>query len=137
EAVVHGDEVHAGARRPPSAPEQIGGAGHAAREVVDLMAGAGPGTAQGAAEVVVPFRPAGRKAAEAIAAPTEVPRLRDQLHAGEHRVAPDRREEACAALEPGRATRECGSEIEAEAVDVAGLDPVAQRRDHHLTHARM
>src|SRR5262249_60641203 len=88
EAVVHGDEVHAGARRPPSAPEQIGGAGHAAREVVDLMAGAGPGTAQGAAEVGVPFRPAERKAAEAIAAPTEVPRLRGQLHAAEARDAP-------------------------------------------------
>ena len=53
-----------------------------------------------------------------------------------HRILPDGGEERRVAVE-GRQAAERGGEIEAEAVDVIGLDPQPQRIHDHLQHARM
>ena len=56
---------------------------------------------------------------------------------GEHRIGPDRLEERRVAVEAMRPARERRREIEPEAVDAAGLDPMAQRVHDHRTHHRM
>src|SRR5262249_29873389 len=93
ETVVHGDVVDARAWIAAAMFEQVGAAGHAEAEFADQAAFAGPIAAQRAPKAVVPFRPAGRKIAGTVAAGTEVPRLGDELHAGEDRVLPDGGEE--------------------------------------------
>ena len=70
---------------------------------------------------VVPLRPAGRKAADLIAAKPDVPRFGDQLDVGENRILPDRGEEHAVRVER-RGAAERRGEIEAEAVDVEHLD---------------
>ena len=137
EAVMHRDVVDAGARAAAVVVEQVGGAGHAAADLAEQVAFAAPVAAQRSAIMIVPFRPAGRKAADLIAAGADVPRLGDQLDAGQHRILPDRGEERGAAVEAVWSAAERAGEIEAEAVDVTDLDPVAQRIHHHLQHARM
>ena len=83
-------------------------------------------------------RPAGREAADLVAAGADVPGLGDQLDVRQHRVLRERVEEAARrgrSRRPSRAERR--REVEAEAVDVHLLDPVAQRVHDHLQHARM
>src|SRR5207248_4422364 len=54
--VVHGDVVDAGARPPTIMVEQVGGRGHAARDVADQAAFAAPVAPHGAAIAVGPLR---------------------------------------------------------------------------------
>ena len=117
--------------------EHVGRAGHAAAEFAEQTAFSRPVAAQSSAEVIVPFRPAGRKASDLIAAGADVPRLGDQLDVGEHRILPDRSEERRAAIEAVRPRPSVRGQIEPEAIDVADLDPIAQRIHHHLQDARM
>ena len=77
------------------------------REVADQVAVAAPEAARGLAVEVVPFRPAGRKAADLIAAGADVPWLGDQLDVGEHRVLPHRGEERRVAIEAAARGRAC------------------------------
>ena len=134
---MHGDVIDAGARRAAVVIEQVGRAGHAAGHFADQAAFAGPIAPHRGAITVVPFRPLRGKCADLIAAEAEVPRLGDQLHRGQHGILPDRGEEGAVAVETVRSARQCGGEIEPEAIDVTNLDPVAQRIHHHLQHARM
>ena len=138
ETVMDGDVVDAGARLAPVMVEQIGGGGHAARHFADQAAFAAPVAPHGAAIAVVPFRPLRGKCADLVAAHAEIPGLGDELcteaSTGSCRIAVRK---AAVAVEAVRSARQRGGEIEAEAVDMADLDPVAQRIHHHLQHARM
>ena len=77
------------------------------------------------------------KRAELVAAGPDVPRLGDQLDPRQHRVLADDGEERPGLLEAGRATSQCRGQVEAEAVDVHLLHPVAQRVRDHREAARV
>src|SRR6516165_1507732 len=126
EPVVHRHVIDAGAGSAAVVIEEVGRGCHAAAELADKIAFARPIAPQCAAKMIVPFRPAGRKRTYAIAAGADIPGLRNELHAREHRILPDCSKERRPAFEAGRAAPECAREIEPESVDMADLDPVAK-----------
>src|SRR6185312_3611602 len=79
EAIVHGHVVDAAARAAAIVLELRRRSGHAVCQVADQVSLAAPEAAGRLAVEVVPFRPAGRKAADLVAAGADVPWLRDQL----------------------------------------------------------
>ena len=134
---MDGDVIDAGAGRAVVVMEQVGGGGHAARDFSDQAAFAAPVAPHRAAITVVPFRPLRGKRADLIAAHAEIPWLGDELDGRQHRVLPHRGQKRGIAVVSVRPARQRGGEVEAEAVDVTDLDPVAQRIHRHLQHARM
>ena len=66
------------------------------------------------------------KLPDLVSAGPDVPRLGDQLHLGEDRVLVDDVEERRESIDLVELARERGREVEAEAVDVAFGDEVAQ-----------
>ena len=137
ETIMHGDMVDAAARTATVVIEQVGRAGHSAADLADQTSLTGPITPQRLTVAIVPFGPSGRKRADLIAARADVPRFGDQLRFGEHRILPDRGEERRTAIKAVRTARKRGRKIEAEAVDVADLDPIAQRVHDKLENTRM
>ena len=75
EAVVAGDVVDAGARAAAVAPEEIGAAGEAHREVGQRRRLLPPEAPDGLAILVVPLRPVEREVADLVAVGAGVPRL--------------------------------------------------------------
>ena len=136
EAVVRGDEIDAGPRLAAAAVEDVGRAAEPRRQR-RRRGFRSPVIAHRVAVLVVPLRPARRKAADLVAAGTAVPRLGDQLHLGEPRILHHRLHEAVVRIEAARLAREDGAQVEAEAVDVHLLGPVAQAVAHHLDHQRV
>ena len=122
--------------------EEVPRAGEAGGEVLHAVAQcwpwawarhvAEPEVAHGVAEAVVPLRERRRELAGAPAVHPDVPRLGDELDARQHRVGAQRDEERVVGVELVVASAAQGDgEVEAEAVDVALLHPVAQRVEHH------
>src|SRR5436190_4076573 len=134
---MYGDMVDARARAAAIVIEEIGRCRHAAAQIADQAALAGPVAPQRPAEMVIPLRPTGWETPDLISAGADIPRLRYQLHSGEHRILADRRKERCPAIEARRATSERARQIEPESVHVTDPDPVAQRIHGHLQHAGM
>ena len=130
EAVVGGHEVDR--RRGPAAaaPVEVAGPGQARGEVGQGALGRAPEVAHRVAVAAVPLAPAGREVADPVAAGADVPGLGDQLDAREHRVLAHRGQEQRVGVELARAPAERGRQVEAEAVDVHLLHPVAQRVHH-------
>ena len=75
--------------------------------------------------------------AELVAAGSDVPGFRDELDRGERRVLAQRVEKAAVRIEAARFASERDAEVEAKAIDVELVDPVAQRVHDELDHARM
>ncbi len=136
EAVVRRDEVDrregatalAGvevgrARQPPA---ELADAGVAAPEVPDVVA-----------VLVVPLGPQRRELADLVAARADVPRLGDELDPAQHRVLLDGRHEVAEHVDVVERAGQRGREVEAEAVDVHLLDPVAQRVHDELQDVRL
>ena len=136
EAVVRGDEIDARPRLAAAEVELVGRGAEARRERPGARLAA-PEVAHRVAKRIVPLGPAGREAADLIAARAAVPRLGDQLHFREQRVLADRLEEAALGFEAVGLAREDRAEVEAEAVDLHLAHPVAQAVGHHLDDARM
>ena len=137
EAVMRGDEVDA-RPGPAAAPvEEFGRAEQPASETRQRRRVALPVGAHRVAVLVVPFRPDRGKVAELIAVRPGVPGLGDQLDAAQDRILADRVEKHRVGVELVAVAAERACEVEAEAVDMAFLDPVAQRIHHHLQHARL
>ena len=89
------------------------------------------------AEAVVPLREGRREVTGAPAVDPDVPGLGDELVPREHRVGAQRDEErVVGVVGVVLAAAEGHGEVEAEAVDVALLHPVAQRVEHHPRHDR-
>ena len=78
----------------------------------------------------------GREVADLIAALADVPRLGDELHARDHGILLDDVEERRQPIDRVQLARERGREVEAEAIHVHVLDPVAQAVHHQLQHVR-
>src|SRR3954471_10549555 len=129
--------IDAGARTAPVVIEEVGGAGHPAAKFADQIAFAGPTAPQRAPKAIVPFRPHRREAADLIPTQADIPRLRDQLDGGENRVLLNGCKECGAAVETVWPAAQRSREVESEAIDVADLDPVAERVHDHLQNARM
>src|ERR1700733_10479619 len=89
------------------------------------------------AKPVVPFPPAGGKAADLISARTTVPRLGDQFDVGEHGVLADDLQESALGVEAVRLAREDRPQIEAESVDPRFRHPITQTVRDHLDDARV
>src|SRR3546814_4067154 len=85
----------------------------------------------------VPLGASRGEVAELVAVRAEIPRLGDQLHAGQYRVLTQRVEEHRTGVEAVAGAAERGRQVEAEAVDMQALYPVAQGVHHHLQDVRM
>ena len=96
---------------------------------------AAPEIAHGVAEFVVPLGPARREPADLVAAGAAIPGLGDQLHRGEHRILTAGLQKAALVVEAIRLAREDRAEIEAEAVDMGLVHPIAQAVGDHLDDA--
>ena len=136
EAVVGGDEVDRRERVAAVGLVEVAGAGQARGEVGDARLPA-PEVAHHVAVHAVPLRPQHREVADLVAARADVPRLGDQLDLAEHGVLVDRVEERAQAVDVVELARQRAREVEAEAVDVALGDPVAQRVHDQPQHARV
>src|SRR5690606_29923693 len=118
EAVVGGDEVHRAERPATALVEQVTRGRQAGGEIGELAVVAFPECTYGVAELVVPFRPARREAANLVAAGAAVPRLGDQLGLGQYRVLATSDEEAVALVEAFMFAAEDGGQVEAETIDM-------------------
>ena len=136
-AVVRRDEVDARVRPPRGALIEIGAAREAERELGERLIGAAPEIADGVAVLAVPLRPERRKVADLIPALADVPRLGDELDLADHGILLDQIEEGRQPVDVVQLARERRGEIEAEAVDVHVVDPVAQAVHDELQHVRV
>ncbi|VTY32308.1 Uncharacterised protein [Xylophilus ampelinus] len=145
EAVVRGDEVHGGGRRPAAVAELAAGRQQPVREgaatLGALAALTQPEAAHRVAVAVVPFEPAGWEVTEPVTARAHVPGLGDQQRLRQHRVLRAGGEEGGAAVEAAAqvATHAADHrrEVEAEAVHAEFGDPVAQAVGGQLHDARL
>ncbi len=137
EAVMGGDEVDAGPGPPAPVFEQRRRAQQSRRHVPAAVLVAPPIGAHAVAVGVVPLGPARREGAQLVAVRPDVPGLGDQLDRLQHGVLADRVEEDRAGVELLVVAPQRRGEVEAKAVDVALLDPVAQRVHDHLHHTRV
>ena len=127
EAVMGGDEVDRGVRRTAVVGVQVARAGEPGGHGPHAGGVAAPEVAHGVAVLVVPLHPRRRELADAVAVHRGVPRLGDQLHVAQHRVLADRGEQVAAHVDLLVGAGQRAEQVEAEAVDVHLVDPVAQR----------
>jgi hypothetical protein len=137
EAVVRDDEVDRFPGRALARLEEVGTGAQPLRVVPARAVTAEPEGARGVAELVVPLEPAARELANLVAARPDVPGLGDQAHAGQRGVLRQRGEEGVSAVEAMVAAAQHRGQVEAEAVDVHLLHPIAQAVEHELQHPRV
>ena len=94
-----------------------------------------PEVAHDVAVDAVPLAPQHREVADLVAAGADVPGLGDELDLREDRVLVDGVEERAQAVDVVELAGQRAGEVEAEAVDVALADPVAQRVHDQPQHA--
>src|SRR5688500_8170082 len=92
-AVMRRHEVDAGIGLSPIRLVEIGGASEAIAQVGDPALVAMPEVADAIAELPIPFRPTRGKSADVVAVLADIPRLRNQLYPGQHRILVDSIEE--------------------------------------------
>ena len=112
-------------------------AGDPVGELAETGRVAGPRVADAVAVAAVPLGPLRGEVADLVAALADVPWLGDELQAADHRVLLDQVEERAQPVDLVQAARQCGRQIEAEAVDVHLRGPVAQAVHHQLQHVRI
>ena len=117
--------------------EQIAAAGEPRSQLADRAAVAFPETPDTIAILAVPLAPEHGEVADLIAVWSEVPRLGDQLHFGEHRVLLDDVEERAESIDFPELARERTGQIEAKTIDMHLSHPIAQRIHDELERARM
>src|SRR5690606_6060266 len=135
ETVMAGDEVDAGVRFPAAALVEVAAAAEAGGELADDPAFALPEAADGVTILAVPLGPERGEVADLVAAPADAPRLRDELHPGAHRVLVDDVEEGPELVHLMELAGEGAREVEAEAVHVHLLNPVAEAVHDELQDA--
>ena len=107
------------------------------RKIAGLPGIALPEPPRPVAKLVVPFVERVRKCPQLIAAGADIPRFGNQLDACQNRVLPDRIQKAAIWVKAVTLAPQNGGQIEPEAVDMEGLDPIAQAVHHHAQHHRM
>ncbi len=120
------DEVDRRPRPAAAAVEQVRRAGQPGGKLGKLAFVTLPEAPGGVSELVIPLRPAGREVPDLVAAGAAVPRLGNQLDLAEQGILAHRIEEAAALVEARGLPPQDGGEVEAEAVDVHFLRPIAQ-----------
>ena len=136
ETVVGGDEVDARPRFSPTKIELVRRGAKTRRQRFRVPV-APPEVSHVIAKPVVPFRPAGGKAADLISARAAVPRLGDEFDISEHRILAHDLQEAAFGVEPVGLARKDRPQIEAESVDPRFGHPIAQTVRDHLDDARV
>jgi len=136
ESIMRGDEVDRRERSTSLARVEVRRAGEPPAELSDGRATA-PEVADVVAVLVVPLGPERWELPNLVSARADVPRLGDQLHAAQHRILLDRRHEVAEHVEVVERSRQGRGEVEAEAIDVHLLDPVAKGVHHQLEHVRL
>ena len=136
EAVVRGDEVDRRERPAPVGLVEVGRAAEPRSEIAQRRLAA-PEVAHRVAVDPVPLGPQDREVPDLVAARPDVPRLGDQLHLREDRILVDDVEERREAVDLVELARERRREVEAEPVDVAVDDEVAQRVHDQPQHRRV
>ncbi len=138
EPVVACDEVDAGKRRPSRPRVQVGAAGDSRGDRADQTGVAAHEPPHVVAEATVPLRPAPPRERAQLVEAAGVPRLRDQLRVpelvGQFSQLDDRRVLHDGAVGCARQHR---GEVEAEAVDVVRVDPVAEAVEDQLRRDRV
>ena len=137
EAVVRRHEVDAGRRAPPALLVEVARAGEAKGELADLAPVALPVPANRVSVLPVPLGPARREVADLVATLAEVPWLRDQLDLRDDRILVDDVEEGRQAVHVVELAGQRRGEVEAEAVHVHVLHPVAKAVHEELERARV
>ena len=135
--VVRGNEVDAGVGPTAAMLIQIRTAREAIGNFADLAFIAFPKTPDLISILPVPLRPEDRKIAHLIAAVPNVPRLRDQLGLGEHRVLVNDFEKGVEFVHPFLVAGKGRCQIETEAIHVHIVHPVPQAIHHELERTRM
>src|SRR5205085_8907242 len=126
EAVMRGDEVDARPRASAAVTEDVGRADDAGSDLRYQPFVALPEAPNRVAVLRVPLGPARRHFAELIAVGAEIPRLGNQLDPRHRGVLADRVEKRRALAVFAVLARQCGREIEPEAVDMHFERPIAQ-----------
>ena len=138
EAVVTGDEVDALLGLALLVAVERRAADQAVGEALDRAVVAAEEAADIVAEAAVPFLPAVADEAADLVQAGGVPRLGDELRAGQHRVRLDVPQHRRVRHHVARLVAvQDRRQIEAEAVDVHLLDPVAEAVDDHPADDRM
>ena len=137
EAVVGGDEVDRGVRRPAVVEVEVGGAGQPGRDGAHAV-----GLARQKSRIVSRYwsfhsTHGARELADAVAVHRDVPRLGDQLHVPQHRVLADGGQQVPGHVDVVAGAGQRRHQVEAEAVDVHLGDPVAQRVQDQPQHHRV
>ena len=132
EAVMGGQEVHAGPRRPTLETRRT--AQHVPGKVAVCAAVPAPEGARRVAVFVVPLRPPVREVAKLVAMGSDVPRLGDQLDGGQDGVGLDRFQQRCVRVEAASHAAQCGGEVEAETVHAVMRHPMAQAVQREVAH---
>ena len=127
-------EVDAGRRGPAVGLVQVRRAGEPVAELGHGVVGAPPVVAHLVAVAAVPLRPQRGEVADLVAALAHVPGLGDELHLGDDGVLLDEVEEGRELVHVVQLARQRRGQVEAEAVDVQVLHPVAQRVHDQLEH---
>ncbi len=126
ETVVGGDEVDAGAQWAIARAEQIGTASQAGRQGTTQAFVAAPEAADVITKGVVPLLPGRAESTDLMTTGADVPGLGHQPHLAQDRILGQRLEQWCVTIETAFQATQRRCQVEAEAVDAGGGDPVAQ-----------
>ena len=125
-AVVRGDEIDTRRRIATAVAKKIARAGKPRGQRARPVRVASPETTLIVAKAIIPFRPAGRKAADKM--PLAVPGLGDQLAPRQHRVAMHLGQPGQVAVEmPLGVACDRAGQIEAKPIDTDFIGPETQR----------
>src|SRR5205085_3790111 len=124
EAIVRSDEVDAAARTTATESVQVTAAAQAVGKLRDLARVTLPEFSQVVAIFAIPFAPQNGEIAHLITEVSDIPRLRDELHARKNRVLVHDVEKGGTLVICLRFARQRNREIEPKAVDVHLLNPV-------------
>ena len=120
---------------PAAVPVEVPGAADARREVGQRAGRGAPEIAHRVAVLAVPLAPPGRELPDVVGAPISHGSA-ISFTRREHRVLADRLQERGMRVKVARPAPEAGREVEAKAVHVHLLHPVAQRVHHQTQRLR-
>src|SRR5246127_1352981 len=136
ESVMNGDEIDRRRGFTPAVIKQVARRAQP-RSKGACRRGSAPEVPHGIAKLVVPLCPAGRKAADLVAARPAIPRLGNQFYSAQLGILAAGLEKSALTIEAFRLSREDRAEIEPKAVDMGLACPVTQAVGDHLDHPYM
>ena len=137
ESVMCRYEINARMGTAAAAFVEVAAPRQAVRRLGDLSSVAFPISPDRVAIFAVPFGPAGRKVPDLVAAFPQVPWFSDEFYLREHRILMNDVEKCAEAIYVVQFPRQCGGEIEPEAIHMHLEHPIAQAVHDKLKNAGM